>query len=51
MNAIYNYFMNASIQDFVFGILIAAITIRVVLDILFEDSFLGIKIKRNKKSL
>ena len=34
MKVIYEYFINASIQDFIFGVILAAIIIRIVLDIL-----------------
>lgn len=34
MKAIYNYFMNADIEDFIIGVLVAAIIIGIIRDIL-----------------
>lgn len=49
MKAIIDYFINASITDVVIGIIFAALVIRMVLDILFGDSFFGISIHRREK--
>jgi hypothetical protein len=50
MKVIYEYFINASIQDFIFGVILAAIIIRIVLDILIGDSLFGIHIHKRQKS-